>query len=190
MRPLCRIESLVAILCLLSACSTSGIPHNLSPLRSPPRLPDDLSEIRNPGGGSGRVLLSSRPLSRERISVLVETLATLSEYLDHDPEMMAAMDDVTNKGIQGSFVATMENKAIKGAVFAYPGETDISVYCIYDYAEALPESYERLTALLNRSRRVKSCILTICFGEKFRSPMVVVRCLCRRAGQWMLPARE
>ena len=152
MRILCSFWCVVAILCSLTACSTSVSPGHPTPdppsAEIPARLPEEFFMFEDPEGGSGRVLVAYKPRSEMTIQVLVETMALLSEYFDNTPELLVALEDSANKSIQGSFVATMEKKAVKGVVFAYPGDTDIAMYFIYDYADALTSSYTRLAALM------------------------------------------
>ena len=121
------------------------------------RLPAGFSELKDPEGGNGRVLVVNKPRSVETIRALVETMALLSGYFDNAPQLMAALEDSANKSIQGSFVATMEKKAVKGVAFAHPGDKDIAMYFIYDYADALPSSYARLAALIKP--QAKSAVL-------------------------------
>lgn len=148
MRVLYRIGCVVTILCLLTACSAFGPPRGPSPAGDPARLPAGFTELRDLDGGSGRVLVVYKPLSVETIRVLVETLALLSGYFDDSPQLLVAIEDSANKSVQGSFVATMKKKPVNGVVFANPGDTDIAVYCIYDYADSLPTSYARLARLI------------------------------------------
>jgi len=96
MRVWCRLWCVVAILCLLTACSASMSPRDPSPAPIPARLPAGFSKLKDPEGSSGRVLVVNKPRSAETIRVLVDTLALLSEYFDDAPELLTALEDSAN----------------------------------------------------------------------------------------------
>jgi hypothetical protein len=166
--------ALLVVTGLLSACSSGPSQPNSEPAKIPPgstvttptssgttpipaapaptvarktgELPNGFA-MKTAAGGTGRLITTTLPLSPNVDKVLVSTLDSLANYFDSRPLVVAAFQDVSSKGIQGTFTASLNKKAVRGIVFAFPGENDIVLNILYDYTETFSTSYDSLIAL-------------------------------------------